>query len=66
MNGSKEITNRIYNYLKEKGIIALDLSKPFEERKPEELIVNSMNAHPNKAVHAEVSQLLYRELALWN
>jgi len=66
VSGSKDITYRLSDYLSGKGIIAIDLSKLFEKRNSNELVVNSMDAHPNEVIHAEVAQLLYRVLAPWD
>lgn len=62
VDGSKYITSKIFKYLKNKGVMAFNLSKHFEKRDPDTLIVNSLDAHPNVAVNAEISQLLYEAL----
>ena len=62
VTGSIYITSKIFKYLDSKGVMAINLSKHFEKRDPETLIVNAMDAHPNAAVNAEISQLLYEAL----
>jgi len=43
VSGSKDITYRVSNYLNNKGVMALDLSRRFEKRDANELIVNLIN-----------------------
>jgi len=62
---SKDITSKVSGHLAEKGVILLDLSRRYEKRDPNELVVNAMDAHPNEIVHAEVSDLLHQALAPW-
>ncbi len=66
VNGSKVITNKVSEYLVNKGITVLNLTKHYENRSVSELIVNSLDAHPNERVNAEVAKLLYDEFAPWH
>lgn len=66
VTGSKMLTSRVLEYLRNRSVIALDLSEHFDKVKTHELTVNSMDAHPNEVVHAEVARLLYTALAPWN
>jgi hypothetical protein len=66
VGGSKDITNKVSRYLASKGIVVLDLTKHYENKDSNDLIVNSMDAHPNEAVNAEVAQLLYQIMAPWD
>ena len=66
VRGSKDITNKVSNYLNSKGVMVFDLTKHYKNRDSNDLTANSMDAHPNEAVNAEVSQLLYQTSALWD
>lgn len=55
---SRPYTDTIVRRLRERGVHVLDLGERFEHRRPEELVVNSLDGHPNPATHAEVARLL--------
>lgn len=62
---SEEFTSKVVELLRNEGNKVLDLTKHFRGRNAEDLVVNSMDAHPNEKVHAEVAQLLYEMLEPW-
>ncbi len=64
--GSQPIAERVTEHLTNQGVPVLNLATRFENRAPRALIVNPMDAHPSKAVHAEVAELLFQTFAPWN
>ncbi len=64
--GGKDIKNKVSCYLANKGIVVIDLAKHYKNKDSNDLTVNSMDAHPNEMVNAEVAQLLYQTLAPWD
>ncbi|MHC4454737.1 MAG: hypothetical protein ACYSWS_08590, partial [Planctomycetota bacterium] len=66
VTGSTDIISKVSNYLDNRDAIVFDLSKYFEKRDPNELIVNPMDGHPNRKTNAEVAQLLYESLSPWD
>ena len=63
--GSEAITSKVVDHLRGKGVAVLDLQRHFRERDPRGLVVNSLDAHPNEATHAEVAELLHETMAPW-
>jgi len=59
------LTAKVAGYLNERGIPSLDLGQHYQDRDPNELIANSMDAHAGEAAHAEVAQFLFEMLAPW-
>ena len=62
VNDSAEITGRICKFLEENNVWALDLGRKLKGRKAADLIVNSMDGHPNDAVHCEVAHMVFQWL----
>jgi hypothetical protein len=42
------------------GVDVIDLAPVLAGREPSELIVHSMDAHPNERVHREVAELIWK------
>jgi hypothetical protein len=60
--GTRGIVARVAAVLRSEGAEVLDLGAQFAGRAPKELIVNSQDAHPNAAVHAEIADLILGRL----
>ena len=63
---SKDITQKVAHFLRNSGVKVLDLTPHLQSHKPQELMVNSMDGHPNERTHAEVAELLYEAMSPWN
>jgi hypothetical protein len=61
--GSQEITAKVINSFKERGVPTLDVTELIKETPTSQLIVNSVDPHPNEWVHQQVAAKLY-ELVL--
>lgn len=61
---SKALTSRVVRLFQEQGVPVLDLVPHFEKRNLRRLVVNTLDAHPNEAVHAEVARLVLQKLPL--
>ena len=59
---SQPIIQRVHDYLETLGVDTLDLTSLFVHKKPDELIVNRMDAHPNEQVNLEVADVLFQEM----
>lgn len=57
---------KVCEFLETNNIDVLDVAARFKDRAGRQLTVNSMDAHPNENVHAEVADLLYTEYGPWN
>ena len=55
------ITAKVSAAFERMGVKAFDLAPIFAGRDPSELIVHSMDAHPNERVHREVAELIWKE-----
>lgn len=62
VNGSLKYTDKVADFLRGKGVKVLDLGQYFKGRRPASLVANSMDAHPNASVDAEVGKLIYERL----
>ncbi|MBI4775951.1 MAG: SGNH/GDSL hydrolase family protein [Deltaproteobacteria bacterium] len=62
---SQGITEKVARFLADSGALVLDLTPHLRNRKPHEMMVNSMDGHPNERLHAEVAELLYRKMEPW-
>ncbi|MFH1459210.1 MAG: SGNH/GDSL hydrolase family protein [Candidatus Omnitrophota bacterium] len=61
---SLEFTSKVVDFLEKQNVKVLDLGKYYLNYDPENLIVNKLDTHPNEKVHAQVAELLYKELFL--
>jgi len=55
---SMPLTAKVSAYFQSLGALALDLGPMFLGRDASELVVNAVDAHPNKGVHQEIAGLL--------
>ena len=55
---SAPLTGKVSQALEDHGAVVLDLASVLAGRPARELVVNSLDAHPNEAVHGEVGRLL--------
>ncbi|WP_243367962.1 SGNH/GDSL hydrolase family protein [Fundidesulfovibrio soli] len=55
---SAPITAKVAGTLAEQGAMVLDLSPVFIDAKPSELVVGSLDAHPNEATHKRVGEMI--------
>ena len=62
---STDLNSKVVDFLNRENIKVLDLTKYFEGREKHDLIVNSMDPHPNERVHTEVAELLHEFLSPW-
>lgn len=60
--GSQKITAKVANTFRMAGSPVIDLSDYLVGRDSRSLIVNSVDAHPNVALHLEVAQIIYNHL----
>jgi hypothetical protein len=61
--GSRALTGRVAALLRGTGAPVLDLGEVLAGRDPRSLIVNPLDPHPSAALHAEVAELLYAQIA---
>lgn len=61
--GSAVMTARVAGYFGERGVDVLDLTPLTIDKKPGELVVNSVDSHANVGLNAVMADLLYRALA---
>jgi len=59
---SEELTRKVTQYLASRKAKLLDLTAHFIDDSPDELIVNSLDGHPNENVHRRVGRLLHEIL----
>jgi hypothetical protein len=59
VKGSREITAKVATLFEERGTPVLDVARLVEGMPPEELVVNPLDAHPNKWLHHLVADRLY-------
>jgi len=64
-SASRDITEKVARFLIDSGAPVLDLTPLLQNRKPHELMVNSMDGHPNERLHAEVAERLYEKMGRW-
>jgi hypothetical protein len=57
---SGAITSKVSEFFRDRKVRVLDLQPLLENRDPEQLVVNSLDAHPNEALNKEVADLLTR------
>lgn len=62
IDGSFEFTSKVVEFLNNKKVGVIDLTTHFQNRDPESLIVNAMDAHPNEKTNMEVAELVYQLL----
>ncbi len=60
--GSQKLTAKVANTFRMAGSPVIDLSDYLVGRDSRSLIVNSVDAHPNVALHLEVAQIIYTHL----
>lgn len=60
---SRELTDRVVEFFKNQDISVVDLAFYFSGRRPEQLVVNSLDGHPNPRTHHEVATLLFEQLS---
>jgi len=58
VRGSAPITGKVATFLRDQGVAVVDLTGPLVGRKPEELVVNAVDGHANKALQEEMARLL--------
>ena len=59
---SRSLTQPVVDLFQSEGVEVLDLTPVFEGRDPKELVVSSIDPHPNERVHEEVAALLFEAL----
>jgi hypothetical protein len=59
VGGSQEITTKVLNSFRERGVPTLDVTELIKEIPTSQLIVNSVDPHPNEWVHQQVAAKLY-------
>ncbi|MBI1879242.1 MAG: SGNH/GDSL hydrolase family protein [Chloroflexi bacterium] len=59
VEGSQEITAKVVNLFKERGVPTLDVTELVKDVPTPQLIVNSVDPHPNEWVHRQVADKLY-------
>ena len=59
---TRPMTDKVVAWLVENEIPYIDLTSIFEGRHPKDLVVNSMDGHPNVRVNSEVGNLIFEEL----
>jgi lysophospholipase L1-like esterase len=59
---SAPLTAKVAAHFESLGVAALDLAPAFLGRKPADLVVNSLDAHPSEATHKEVGELVAARL----
>lgn len=62
VRGTFAITSRVEQFLRSKNVHAINLSHGLWGKNPMDLIVNPMDAHPNKALNHEVASIVLRNL----
>jgi len=65
ISGSREITNKVVEFYQARSVPTLDVGVMLDNIPPDQLVVNSLDAHPNEWVHQQVANELY-ELVLIN
>jgi hypothetical protein len=63
---SKSTVSKVSEFLETNNIDVLNVADRFKGRAGTQLTVNTMDAHPNEGVHAEVAELLYTEFGPWD
>ena len=58
IKSSAPFTSRVADFFRQHNVRALDLAPLLADRDPQGLVVNSLDAHPNEALHMEVATLL--------
>jgi hypothetical protein len=56
---SQEITTKVINVFKELGVPTLDVTELVKDVPAQQLIINSVDQHPNEWVHRQVADKLY-------
>lgn len=64
VTGSKVFTAHVAEFFQQHNVRTLNLEPRLEQRDTPSLVVNSLDAHPNEALHKEVADLLTEELSL--
>lgn len=59
---SAQLTGKVVGAFEKKGVEVMDLTPVFMGRPPRELVVNTLDAHPNEAVHRQIGELLAERL----
>ena len=62
VDGSLYATAKVAKVFQEGEVPVINLSSYLTGLDPQDLIVNSVDAHPNVTVHQEVAQLIYKEI----
>ncbi len=60
---SQAFTDRVKEFFESHEVGVVDLGDHFSGRRPAQLVVNSLDGHPNTKTHQEVARLLYAQLA---
>jgi len=63
---SFDFTSRVVSYLVEQEVKVIDLTTHLRGREPKDLIVSTMDPHPNKETNKEVADLVYKSLSWQN
>lgn len=59
---SEKITEQVRNYYQSKGVKVVDMGSILKGRNSKELVVNSLDAHPNKKFQPEIADLLFETI----
>ncbi len=57
---SRPITSQVVNLYREQGVPVLDVTELVADLDPDDLVVNSVDSHPNELVHRLVAERLYQ------
>lgn len=60
--GSQDVTAKVANMFRAGGVAVIDLSDYLVGRAPRSMTVNSVDSHPNVALHREVANLILQKL----
>ncbi|MBI4617020.1 MAG: SGNH/GDSL hydrolase family protein [Planctomycetes bacterium] len=63
VEASRPFTSRVARLLESAGVPVVDMTAVLSGRDPTELVVNSMDAHPNEEVHALAAKRLFEVLS---
>ena len=66
VEASRPYVAKVVGFLRGKNVPVLDLTAVLAGREPSDLIVNSLDEHPNESVHREIAELLLDESAAYS
>ncbi len=60
LEDSRPLTSQVVNLYREQGVPVLDVTELIGDMDPAELVVNSVDSHPNELVHSLVAEKLHQ------